>query len=695
MVAALVSVSGAGVIYYDSHATGANDGSSWLNAYTDLATALTSASDGDEVRVRQGVHYPISTSSGSAIALPNVRLIGGYTGENETARTNDPRATVFCGDIGDNDIYLDGGGSAVADTAVSGTAGKAFNPANGSFIAFRAWNDTEKYWKLDSSKTSDNVQKLFTVPDAIVSDYSQRIEGITFTGFGRANSGSILTTGKTAHMVITNCDFIANFSKPTSSPGLIVLQSDSNIEGCRFFGTHGGQILYSALGSTSTNAIVRGCEMKYIYSSEATGGCPAGVNASIKNGKVTILDCDFAFINARMAANGGGGVVVGRIYGTLSAVRDCTFSHIVSEGNTYANSMILGDPNLTGCTFTDCILACNSKTGSFISSTNPSNIVVRNCHFTTETTGTACLLYASGNALLVESGFYGNSITATSAANVYLISAGMGIGVNQLPCTDLYAVRNSLIGGSTAASLFSSQTACLMNSIIAKNTFSGFGENAIVSTFRRTGVYHIAWSTIYDNDSPVEFYGNQSSYNHNVYLTSSIVWREADSPFTPTASTLISKGSIVFRNSCVKGLASGNTGVAANGSGSNNSIGVFTGNPCFRDKIIFDGRGRPYVQLEKASPYTASGFLPRMSLDDTASNAKTGAITFKNTVNGKREAAHNNLYNTSTTPGSEAFVADFLGEPRVSVLENPENSAVVLGAVQSLHRSAGLRVFVQ
>jgi hypothetical protein len=46
------------VIYVDDDAVGANDGSSWAEAFACLQDALAVASRGDEIRVAQGVYTP-------------------------------------------------------------------------------------------------------------------------------------------------------------------------------------------------------------------------------------------------------------------------------------------------------------------------------------------------------------------------------------------------------------------------------------------------------------------------------------------------------------------------------------------------------------------------------------------------------------------------------------------------------------
>ena len=62
LLAILLSVSqialGGQIIFVDDSATGANNGSSWTDAYAHLQDALMFASEGDEIRVAQGVYRP-------------------------------------------------------------------------------------------------------------------------------------------------------------------------------------------------------------------------------------------------------------------------------------------------------------------------------------------------------------------------------------------------------------------------------------------------------------------------------------------------------------------------------------------------------------------------------------------------------------------------------------------------------------
>lgn len=74
-------------IYVDVDATGANNGSSWTDAYTSLPTALTGRSAGDEVWVAEGTYSNITLVDG-------VKLYGGFYGNETSASQSNPDVYV-------------------------------------------------------------------------------------------------------------------------------------------------------------------------------------------------------------------------------------------------------------------------------------------------------------------------------------------------------------------------------------------------------------------------------------------------------------------------------------------------------------------------------------------------------------------------------------------------------------------------
>ncbi|NJN78829.1 MAG: hypothetical protein HC803_11335 [Saprospiraceae bacterium] len=100
------SLIGYGQITYVNHAaTGANNGTSWANAYTSLRLAINVTTSG-EIWVAQGTYYPATVAnpnrSLSFTLKNNVAIYGGFVG-TETARSQrdyENNETIMSGDIG-------------------------------------------------------------------------------------------------------------------------------------------------------------------------------------------------------------------------------------------------------------------------------------------------------------------------------------------------------------------------------------------------------------------------------------------------------------------------------------------------------------------------------------------------------------------------------------------------------------------
>src|SRR5258706_12926625 len=101
----IIPAHASGVIYYvKSNASGANNGSSWTNAYTDLQFALAAASSGDEIWVAAGTYKPVlSIERHHSFFLKNgVAIYGGFAGTETLRAQRDPSMndTILSGDIG-------------------------------------------------------------------------------------------------------------------------------------------------------------------------------------------------------------------------------------------------------------------------------------------------------------------------------------------------------------------------------------------------------------------------------------------------------------------------------------------------------------------------------------------------------------------------------------------------------------------
>lgn len=117
-----------GVIYVDRDANGANNGTSWSEAYTDLGDALKDADPGNEIWVAEGIYTPTYRTvagdprSATFSLTQGVAVYGGFAATETLRSQRDWTAhiTVLSGDIDGNDTVDDNG--IVTDTAnITGT----------------------------------------------------------------------------------------------------------------------------------------------------------------------------------------------------------------------------------------------------------------------------------------------------------------------------------------------------------------------------------------------------------------------------------------------------------------------------------------------------------------------------------------------------------------------------------------------
>jgi hypothetical protein len=98
------AVAGASVIYVNASATGANNGSSWADAYVSPQSGLSVAGSGDELWVAAATYKPtVTTDRTISFVLKNgVGVYGGFNGTETQRSQRNPavNVTILSGDIG-------------------------------------------------------------------------------------------------------------------------------------------------------------------------------------------------------------------------------------------------------------------------------------------------------------------------------------------------------------------------------------------------------------------------------------------------------------------------------------------------------------------------------------------------------------------------------------------------------------------
>lgn len=217
----------AAVIYVDVNATGTEDGSSWVNAYRHLQSALAAAVQSDEIWVAQGVYRPdydpvTNQHTGDPAAyfdIATVSLYGGFDGTETDREQRNPalHRTTLCGDLAQNDgpdfaNYEDNSTLLIGGWADGNVVdGFDIRAANGSGIQVR----------FGLLLTVRNCRFLHILGGTalgveVYSSYAPqswaRVENCQF----QSNRSKLIQTIKIAQVTLSGCTFSDNTSHQTA-----------------------------------------------------------------------------------------------------------------------------------------------------------------------------------------------------------------------------------------------------------------------------------------------------------------------------------------------------------------------------------------------------------------------------------------------------------------------------------------------
>jgi predicted outer membrane repeat protein len=324
-----------GVLYVDADAPGANNGSSWADAFKCLQDALAAAGDGTEIRVAQGAYRPdrgAGITPGDRQAafqlLNGVAIKGGYAGfgtPHPDARDIDVYETILSGDLAGNDAEI-------------------YDPEQ------LGWEPTR----------SENSYRVVTGSQT---DATAIIDGFSITGgyanyddFSQCNGAGMFNVHGSP--TVLNCTFIANFAGNGDGGGLggamFNLASHPAITNCKFVGNaaialDGGEGAGGAMGNWSSNPTLTNC----IFTGNIAGR-DGGAMWNYESNPV-LVKCIFS---GNLAREGGSGSYGGAVwnYGSNPVLTNCLFT-----GNKARSSQIgsggggiwaaQGNVTLINCTF--------------------------------------------------------------------------------------------------------------------------------------------------------------------------------------------------------------------------------------------------------------------------------------------------------------------------------------------------------
>ncbi|MCQ3935926.1 MAG: hypothetical protein DPW18_02645, partial [Chloroflexi bacterium] len=210
----------AGIIYVNDDAAGANNGTSWTNAYTDLQSALAAAASGDQIWVAAGTYKPTTTTQRFiSFTLKNgVAVYGGFAGTESSLSERDPAAnvTILSGDIGtandmsDNSYHVVNASSTLNTAVLDGftiTGGNATgigsNGNGGGIFILTSASPALSNLIISNNHANDKGGGMYNYIDITPS-----LTNVTFTGNSAALGGGVYT--QDADPTLTNVTFSGN-----------------------------------------------------------------------------------------------------------------------------------------------------------------------------------------------------------------------------------------------------------------------------------------------------------------------------------------------------------------------------------------------------------------------------------------------------------------------------------------------------
>jgi hypothetical protein len=272
-------------IYVNTTATGANNGTTWTDAFASLDAAITAFTTVNEIWVAAGTYKPTGTARTSTFLMKNaLKMYGGFNGTETllSQRNSKINISTLSGDVNGND--------------------------NATITAAETTRQDNLYHVISvRGNTKDVTIDGFTITGGNANGGTQTT-GAGNLQFYHTRGGAIYinpyTTGDNATIYATNCVFEKNSGSDTGvvSPyyagGVLTQSYTANLDSCIFRNNFSGtnaQILYAGTNAYSwyatgqitnclfnNNTSTSGASCMFL-SASTTGGTSNGLNIDIVN----------------------------------------------------------------------------------------------------------------------------------------------------------------------------------------------------------------------------------------------------------------------------------------------------------------------------------------------------------------------------------------------------------------------------
>jgi hypothetical protein len=340
------SADSAPAAFVDESAAGANDGSSWNDAYIDLQAALNNTSSG-EIWVAAGSYKPGATRADTFQLKNNVALYGGFGGTETSLDQRNPgvHQTILNGDLLDDDYYRFVNGHAVWSNAgdnshhvVTSIDVDATAVLDG-FVLAHGWAHSTGFIDAGGGILIRNGSPTIN---------NTRIDGSS----GYYGGGAYVDEGSAP--TFTNCEFRDNYGDIGYGGAMHITGSSSvtfsncHFEGNAAIGTQSpagsGGALYVNFGASATitgSSFVRNITG---YRTNTTGGASTTTGGAIMaGGDISVRDSSFIGNRSYM----GGAIYA---YNSVTLINNIFNGNRVttppgSAGGGYGGALVLTGPS--------------------------------------------------------------------------------------------------------------------------------------------------------------------------------------------------------------------------------------------------------------------------------------------------------------------------------------------------------------
>lgn len=306
-------------VYVNASASGANNGTSWTNAYTNLDAALAGATAGTEIWVASGIYRPSNPNPNNSFTVASgVKLYGGFAGTETmlSERNFNSNIAVLSGDISGDDVTGNFSTNRV-DNAKHVVIIENTNPSERAIL---------DGFRIQGGHTSDvsTDPEMLRHGGGVFAAAKLTVRNCLFTdNFGRAGASLAAISTEASGLMVDNCTFNAN-NATQQSAGIFIRNLDgADINRCIFSNntTNRGS-LYPL---TSTNVVVDSC----LFDSN---------NAGANNcGGMFTFQTSFTLTNSTFQSNTGNTSPAmyndGRMGSHFFTIDNCIFDGNISTAN--------------------------------------------------------------------------------------------------------------------------------------------------------------------------------------------------------------------------------------------------------------------------------------------------------------------------------------------------------------------------